>query len=487
MDDVIQTFTKTLAPYVSLNFLKDFTQSLYMPRIRGARLQRFEIETAEKPLGNQQIPIYAMEKLPTLPDELTTWLQNQVPWCKDGFYLPEEVKIGQTLVHQTGCFYVQEPSAMGVVEVLQPKPGEWILDLCAAPGGKSTAIGKKLHGSGWLVANEIHPERVTVLAENLERCGVQATVTQSDPSILAAAWPEIFDAILVDAPCSGEGMFRKSAEARQEWNPELPAKCAERQKNILHEAVKLLKPGGRLVYSTCTLNPIENEWMIDWLLKHFPLRLLPINNLPNWSLGLDIPGIHPDIVKHVRRCWPHLLAGEGHFVALLEKVAPSQTTSFNHSIKKSPQREKTKSSPKDSTHLWLDFLNETWQASIPDEWRLPIQQGNVLFSQSPLPKPLVPVKTLRPGLALAHLREGKLIPHQALASGAHPSAFAKSLDLPGQEALAYLRGEAMAISTNQRGYLLLTWLDAVPLGFAKAVPGRLNNLYPKGLRRVLNS
>lgn len=232
---------------------------------------------------------------------------EQIPWEPAARYLAMESDAGTMVLHEAGGWYLQEPSAMAPVAALNPQPGERVLDLCAAPGGKSTQIVAHLGGKGLLVSNEPVPKRAAVLSRNLERMGVtNALAVSAYPDQLAAQWPAYFDAVLVDAPCSGEGMFRRHPETREEWSPEAPAGCAKRQREILAAAARLVRPGGRMVYSTCTLNTMENEENISWFLtEHSDFSVCPF----------QLPGV--DGTAGMATLFPHRVRGEGHFLALL--------------------------------------------------------------------------------------------------------------------------------------------------------------------------
>ena len=266
---------------------------------------------------------------------------SAVPWAEDGYYYEALDQPGKHPFHEAGVYYIQEPSAMAPVELLEAQPGERVLDLCAAPGGKSVQIAGKLGGSGILVCNEIHPARAKILSENIERMGIgNACVLNETPERLAEAFPGYFDRVLVDAPCSGEGMFRRSEAAREEWSPENVRLCAGRQDRILDCAARMLRPGGRLVYSTCTFAPEEDEGSVSrFLRRHGEFRILPVEKE---GLGLDGCDGRPDVLDEADfvigmedsasgpadvvpglegalRLWPHRIRGEGHFAAVLEK------------------------------------------------------------------------------------------------------------------------------------------------------------------------
>ena len=212
---------------------------------------------------------------------------SPVPWAADGFYYSSAARPGKSPFHEAGAYYIQEPSAMAVVSLLDPRPGERVLDLCAAPGGKTSHAASRMGGRGLLVSNEIHPARARILSQNVERMGCRnAVVTCQDPAGLTEYFPEFFDKIIVDAPCSGEGMFRKDQEAREQWSPENVALCAGRQRQILHCAAAMLRPGGMLVYSTCTFAPEEDEGSVESFLEDHPeFQIVQGRTLPGLSSG----------------------------------------------------------------------------------------------------------------------------------------------------------------------------------------------------------
>ena len=286
---------------------------------------------------------------------------SRVPWAEDGYYYEAPDQPGKHPFHEAGVYYIQEPSAMAPVGLLNVGPGERVLDLCAAPGGKSVQIAGKLGGSGLLVCNEIHPARAKILSENIERMGIgNACVLNETPERLAEAFPGYFDRVLVDAPCSGEGMFRKSEAAREEWSPENVRLCAERQDGILDCAAGMLRSGGRLVYSTCTFAPEEDEGSVSrFLRRHGEFRILPAEKE---RLGLEGCDGMPDVLEealeqrdchglagspeavdrgsgleNALRLWPHRIRGEGHFAAVLEKDGAAcenyRNTEYNYTTK----------------------------------------------------------------------------------------------------------------------------------------------------------
>ncbi|WP_340016547.1 RsmB/NOP family class I SAM-dependent RNA methyltransferase [Paenibacillus sp. FSL K6-1318] len=268
-------------------------------------------------------------------DEIAPFDLRSIPWCETGFYVPHGVKPGLHPYYHAGLYYIQEPSAMAPVELLQVAPGDRVLDLCAAPGGKTTQIAAKLQGKGVLVTNDIHAERTKALAKNVELYGVRnAVVLNESPERIANAFPHYFDKVLIDAPCSGEGMFRKDEDMVKSWEHHSVEKCVLMQRDILETAARLLAPGGTIVYSTCTFAPEENEAMIaeflnvnhDFFVRDIPEQKGFAPGRPEWVRQMMPEKAEEteavlDQTRGTARLWPHLLEGEGHFVAVLQHRA----------------------------------------------------------------------------------------------------------------------------------------------------------------------
>lgn len=403
---------------------------------------------------------------PRKPAPLPDGLLDAVPWCSAwGRYLTTESAAGADPLHEAGAYYIQEPSAMAPVSVLSPKPGERVLDLCAAPGGKSTQIADVLAGDGLLVCNEPVPSRAKVLSRNIERMGIANTlVVSADPDRLAPLWSQAFDAILVDAPCSGEGMFRRHPETRAEWNESSPAGCAQRQRRILSAAVAMLRPGGRLVYSTCTLNEEENEQNVAWLLEtHRHLQpvsfTLPIGGEKTLKASLGYAHLYP-----------HEVQGEGHFVAMVCKAGDAPPMPFSPACQQFARPHQAVLS------AWDDFCKPFGPLPRPNA-----QMGDMLLSAPDLP-PLKGVKVLRAGLALGTLKGKVFAPDHALAL-ALPKPYAlPTLPLGREDAQQYQSGEELTCPEDCTGYVLPTF-QRLALGFGKCSNGQMKNHYPKGLRK----
>ncbi len=415
----------------------------------GAEYNAF-LQSLERPRA------VALRLNPLKCDELSLpFMGENVPWEPMGYYYDPESRPGLHPYHEAGVYYLQEASAMSAVALLDPQPGERILDLCAAPGGKSTQIAGRLRGQGFLLCNEYSPKRAKILSQNIERLGIaNALVTNATPAELSGRMAGFFDRILIDAPCSGEGMFRKEEAAVTDWSPETVEMCARRQAEILREAAKMLRPGGRLVYSTCTFAPEENEGAIGAFLAEHP-DFEPETVQAPWFEKRENGGF---------RLWPHKLLGEGHFAAVLRKKGAAEAEGNPCQGQKLPKE-------------WLDFAKEL-------DIHLP-QGKAILFGSSlywaPAEMPdLSRLKVLRPGLELGEVKKSRFEPAHALALWLKTAKNTVNLASTGEEIKKYLHGDVLPCSV--KGWCLVT-VDGFSIGWGKGDGTQLKNHYPKGLRR----
>lgn len=401
---------------------------------------------------------------------------GRVPYVPTGYFGQVD---GKSLDHVTGWIYSQEPSAMFVGEVVNPKPGERVLDLCAAPGGKSTHLIAKMRDQGLLVANEIFKKRAQVLASNLERWGTRNTVVLNErPDTLEEHFPAFFDRILVDAPCSGEGMFRKEPAGIEYWNPDYPAECANRQRKILQSALKMLKAGGTLVYSTCTFAPEEDEQNIAWLLKEFPaLEMVTIKKYPGMDEGRpEWADGNPELQKAVRM-FPHHIKGEGHFIAKL-RLKEQSVVPVKKKRKKRGQRNDNLVTKEERQ------LFEQWQAKYLPTMNFSnlIKFGDQLYA---MPEGMPQISELRvqtPGLHLGTLKKKRFEPALALALTLQPDQMPHHLNITKEEWRKYVHGDTFNLKAGEvNGWYLLV-CDEHSTGFGKVVNGTVKNFFPKGLR-----
>lgn len=399
-----------------------------------------------------------------------------VPYVLNGYYGTVN---GKSLDHVTGWIYSQEPSAMFVGEVVDPQPGEKVLDLCAAPGGKSTHLIAKMQDQGLLVANEIFAKRAQVLASNLERWGTKNTVVLNErPDTLEKQFPAFFDRILVDAPCSGEGMFRKEPAGIEYWNEDYPAECANRQRKILQSAMKMLKAGGVLVYSTCTFAPEEDEQNIAWLLKEYPaLQMVSVEKTPGMDDGRpEWADDNPELTKAVR-LFPHHIKGEGHFIAKLQLTEQSVTPVKKKRHKKG-HRNSNQISKEDRQ------LFEKWRSTyLPNcEFENLIKFGDQLFA---VPEQMQDVSDLHvqtPGLHLGTFKKNRFEPALALALALQPTQMINHLNITEEQWRKYVHGDTFNVDANiSNGWYLLVCAGH-STGFGKLVNGTVKNFFPKGLR-----
>lgn len=389
-----------------------------------------------------------------------------VPWAENGYYYNPDIRPGTHPWHDAGHYYLQEPSAMAPAALMPPKPGDRVLDLCAAPGGKSTQLAAAMQGEGLLVCNEISGQRAKILSQNIERMGIaNVLVVNEHPENLAKRFPRYFDRVQVDAPCSGEGMFRKEEAAIQDWNPEAVQACARRQREILESAAKMVRAGGLLVYSTCTFSPEENEGVISGFLRDHPEFSLPEVDAPWFAPGrpdwIDdpMPGL-----ERTFRLWPHLLRGEGHFAAVLQ---------YNGTEASDCPEEKGIAIPAELK----DFLGKL---------NITLPKGNLtamgqrLYWMPPEMPSLRGLKVLRAGLCLGEQKKGRFEPDHALALYLKEAASVAAFAPDSAEIAAFLRGEP--IPGTEQGWTLIK-AGHLSLGWAKGSGGMLKNHYPKGLRR----
>ena len=388
--------------------------------------------------------------IPELP-----FVKEPVPWEPMGYYYDPEARPGLHPFHEAGVYYLQEASAMSAVALLDPQPGEKICDLCAAPGGKSTQIAGRLMGEGFLLSNEINPKRAKILGQNMERMGVaNALVTNEHPQHLAEKYPGFFDRVLIDAPCSGEGMFRKEESAVTDWSQETVEMCARRQAEILHSGAQLLKSGGRLVYSTCTFAPEENEQAIENFLKEHPEFTRE---------AVEAPWFTP-AGEGAFRLWPHKLLGEGHFVAVLRKTA-GEDTRIPLLVGQELPRE------------WQDFAREL-EIELPQGKALFF--GSSLYWVSPLMPDIQKIKAVRPGLQLGEVKKNRFEPAHALALWLK---ICKNFqDFPGEsvEIRNFMAGQVL--EGEAKGWCLIK-ASGYSIGWGKGDGKQIKNHYPKGLRR----
>ena len=387
---------------------------------------------------------------PTLP-----FIQAGVPWEPNGYYYDPETRPGLHPYHDAGVYYLQEASAMSAVALLDPQPGERIADLCSAPGGKSTQIAGRMQGEGFLLCNEWSPKRAKILSQNIERLGVaNAMVTNETVDRLACKLPGYFDRVLIDAPCSGEGMFRKEEAAITDWSEDTVAMCARRQAEILDAGANLLRPGGRLVYSTCTFAPAENEDTIAAFLERHPEFYLEDVDAP-WFTKVGVGQF---------RLWPHKLLGEGHFAAVLRKAGDEPAEGTPCPGEKLPKE-------------WLSFAKEL-EITLPEGKAIRFGP-NLYWAPADLPD-LKGIKVLRPGLELGEVKKDRFEPAHGLALWLKNCANTLSLPADSEDLRRYLHGEVLPC--GKRGWCLVQ-VDGYSLGWGKADGNTLKNHYPKGLRR----
>ncbi|WP_027968702.1 RsmF rRNA methyltransferase first C-terminal domain-containing protein [Streptococcus equinus] len=371
---------------------------------------------------------------------------------------------GKSAEHVSGLVYSQEPAAQMVAQVASPKENMRVLDLAAAPGGKSTHLLSYMNNTGVLVSNEISSKRSKILVENIERFGARnVVVTNESSDKLAKVFKEYFDLIVFDGPCSGEGMFRKDPQATQYWHEGYPAECASLQKEILEEAMKMLAPGGTLVYSTCTWSPEENEGVVKWLLSTYDnLELVPIEKINGMAEGIDMP--------EVARMYPHRFKGEGQFVAKLR-----DTREFSHSKVKPVKSNLTK----DQLTLWQDFAKKHIKVEL--KGLLQTFGDNLYLLPEGLPD-LKKLKIARNGLHLGTFKKNRFEPSFALGLALSPKEVVQTVEIDIEQFKVYVTGNVINLTEQLKNGWYLISVNGNGIGFAKITGNILKNYFPKGLR-----
>lgn len=406
---------------------------------------------------------------------------EEVPWCETGFVLSDSsIKAGREALHDAGAYYIQEPSAMSVASSIPVEKGMKVLDLCAAPGGKSTQLAGFLANEGVLVSNEINPTRAKILSSNIERLGIRnCLVTNESPDRLLSVFEGYFDVIVVDAPCSGEGMFRKDDTAIEEWSEENVEMCAKRQRDILECAEGMLKPGGIMAYSTCTFAPKEDEENMAWFLQNYPnFHVFDNPNAKYFeAAGKDfVPDEYSDLIKDevakAVRLWPHKIKGEGHFVCLLKK----DPEAFEEPTGKS----KAKKLGKSIEAIINSFIKENlidFNVNVEDIIQM---DERVILRPKDLKVDVSKLHIVRMGLELGEIKKDRFEPAHSLAMALSPKEVKRFINLSAEEALKYRHGEELR-GDFANGWTLVC-VNNVSLGWGKASNGLLKNHYPKGLR-----
>ena len=387
---------------------------------------------------------------PSLP-----FVGEPVPWEPQGFYYDPGSRPGLHVYHEAGVYYLQEASAMSPVALLDPQPGERVCDLCSAPGGKTTQIAGRMMGEGFLLCNEWSPKRAKILSRNIERMAVaNALVTNEDTARLAERFPEQFDKVLIDAPCSGEGMFRKEEAAVTDWSQETVEMCARRQAEILHNGARLVRPGGRLVYSTCTFAPEEDEEAVAAFLATHPDFEPEVMEAP-WFTPVENGG---------HRMWPHKLLGEGHFAAVLRKKGNADCDFTPAQGEKLPRE-------------WLSFAKELG-ITLPSGKAVRFGQS-LYWAPEGMPD-IAKLKVLRPGLELGIVKKDRFEPAHALALWLKSCANVQDYAPDSPEMAKYIHGDV--VPSDKKGWCLVT-AGGYSIGWGKGDGKVLKNHYPKGLRR----
>ncbi len=474
-------FEKKMKAFLG-NEWDDFLYSYDNNRFQALRFNTLKVQSPEERMR-------ILKVLGISPDK-------KVSWANEAYYFDENVRPGKHPYHEMGLYYIQEPSAMSAAALLAPKPGMRVLDLCAAPGGKSTQLATYLGDSGLLVSNEINTQRSRILSQNIERMGIKnAIVTNEDSFVLASHFPGFFNAIQVDAPCSGEGMFRKLPEAIEQWSMENVAICAARQKEILDNAAVMLKPGGVIVYSTCTFSREENEDVIEYFLER-----------------------HTDFtLEEMERFWPHKVDGEGHFVAKLVRRGSVNEFGADYDVcedscnkvedtglkvdrktkkNKNSKNRKNETKPaltKENMKLLSEFLDETISEDVA-AWiknsRL-VMFGEQLYRLPDMEVDIKGLKVQRAGLHIGEFKKQRFEPSHslALALKLNDAKNLVKLTCDNPQTIGFFNGQSVVLSDEQTAECKKGWalvcVDGYTAGWGKVNGTQVKNHYPKGLRNKI--
>ncbi len=425
----------------------DYFKSLDEPRVYGLRANTLKITPEEL-------------------DRITEFRLSPVKWCKEGFYFDGDERPSKSPLYYAGLYYIQEPSAMCAAALLPISPGDKVLDLCAAPGGKSTQAAAKLCGEGLLITNDISASRCRALVKNIELSGVSnAIVSNETPERLREKFPHFFDKIIIDAPCSGEGMFRKDREAVKSWGKHKTEMCVELQRSIIKNAAEMLAEGGIMSYSTCTFAPEENEAIIqEFLDNHTDFSLIEADKSlgfergrPEWTANGSAE------LEKCGRLFPHKASGEGHFIALLKKSGERPENKPDNVP--APNKKFLKD--------FFDFCREYLNISIEGHFEV---HGTSLF-RIPMGTDLKGIRLQRSGLYLGELKKNRFEPAQAFAMTLKPENVKNTVSFPikSRDVMRYLKGESFEVSAND-GWNLVC-VDKYPLGWGKVIKGRMKNKY----------
>ncbi|MCI6675610.1 MAG: RsmB/NOP family class I SAM-dependent RNA methyltransferase [Clostridiales bacterium] len=438
---------------------EDYIHSFEQTRVYGLRVNTSKISTEQF-------------------EQLCPFSIHKIPWTPNGYYYEGTEKPAKHPYYFAGLYYLQEPSAMTPAHLLPIEPGDRVLDVCAAPGGKSTELAAKLNGTGLLVSNDISNSRAKALLKNLELFGVSNAIVMSEsPHKLADRFPQYFDKILIDAPCSGEGMFRKEPAVIKSWLEHGNEFYAKLQREIVTDALKMLRPGGMLLYSTCTFSPLENEATVQYMMEICPeLEIVPVERYEGFGQGLSAQVNGDESLKECVRIWPHKMKGEGHFLVLLKKGEGSRE----------PRKTKKETPAKflEKQQELAAFLKNTTIEF--DNSRLEMRGEKVVYL-SECEQNLNGLRIMRSGLLLGECKKNRFEPSQAFAMALKKEQYKQVIDfsISDPRVIKYLKGETLEVDDlvdrPLKGWQLIC-VDGYPLGFAKANRTILKNKYLAGWR-----